>query len=68
MSEYETYEKRARELMLFPDERKAFLKLMTKGDRGEYHIYCPACKSRIETYELTILKHVRTCKELREEK
>lgn len=64
MSDYRENETRARELMLDVTDRLAFIRLMTVGDRGDYHVYCPDCGARLETYETTVLRHVRTCKAL----
>lgn len=66
MSNTNPIETRARELMLDPADKAAYMRLMG-GDRGDYHVYCPGCQVRLDTYETTILRHVRTCVQLRTE-
>jgi len=60
-------EQRARELMLFPDEKAAYIRLLTIGGRTEFEIICPDCHSKFQSYETETLKHVRLCKLLRKE-
>ena len=60
----DTIERRARELMLMPLDKAAYIRLM-EGQRSEYQVQCPCCLVWIKTYETEILKHVRTCKALR---
>lgn len=57
-------EQRARELMLNPNDKAAYLTLVN-GERGEYTMKCAGCGKSIQTYESDILKHVRTCEQLR---
>ena len=65
MGDYVAFHTRARELMLNPEDRAAYLRLMLQGERGDFTVQCPDCSARMQTYESDVLKHVRTCVALR---
>jgi hypothetical protein len=56
---------RARELMLNPADKAAYLRLMLQGGRTEFQVICPDCGERFESYETNTLRHVRQCVALR---
>lgn len=59
------FERRARELMLNAIDTIAYLRLMRDSERGEYHVTCPDCGERFQTYETETLRHIRACMPLR---
>lgn len=58
-------ERRARELLLTPGDARGYVALLDESERGEYHVICPGCRARLDTYEATIVKHARSCEPLR---
>lgn len=58
----EQYERRARELMLTPEQRKAFVELCDY--LGDMVGNCPSCGEQVDRYESDRVVHSRTCKEL----
>ena len=56
------YERRARELMLNPEQTRAFIALSNHADKTGH---CPSCNNNVGRYESDRLTHARTCAQLK---
>jgi predicted RNA-binding Zn-ribbon protein involved in translation (DUF1610 family) len=59
---HQTYNERARQLLLPPMEASAFVALSEYADTTGH---CPSCGESISRHEAERMTHVRTCEQLR---